>query len=98
MYKVGCVRTLIVLLLLYVIFSLIVSTLIFVKTITGKIITLKVEPSDTIEDVKRMIQDKEQIPFDQQQLMFTRKVLKDEQTLYGYRIWKESTLYLAFKG
>jgi large subunit ribosomal protein L40e len=70
---------------------------IFVKTLTGKTITLDVEPSDEIAVVKEKIQYKEGIPPEQQKLIFAGALLKDSQTLAQYNIQKEATIHMILR-
>lgn len=70
---------------------------IFVKTLTGKTITLDCQSTDKISDIKTKINSQEQIPTENQRLVFSGKQLEDNMTLNEYNIESQSTLHLVLR-
>mmetsp|Transcript_20496 Transcript_20496/g.30027 ORF Transcript_20496/g.30027 Transcript_20496/m.30027 type:complete len:124 (+) Transcript_20496:128-499(+) len=69
----------------------------FVKTLTGKTVSIEVEEGESIEEVKAKIAEKEGIPAEQQRLIFGGQQLQDAKTLQDYDVGDDSTLHLVLR-
>jgi len=69
----------------------------FVKTLTGKTVSIEVEEGESIEDVKAKIAEKEGIPPEQQRLIFGGQQLQDAKTLDDYDVGDDATLHLVLR-
>ncbi|KAH7823703.1 putative ubiquitin [Monocercomonoides exilis] len=70
---------------------------IFVRSLEGKTLALMVSKQDTIEKVKKLVEEKERIPWTEQRIIFSGKQLLDKKTIEDYGILKEATLHLVLR-
>ena len=71
---------------------------IFIRLFTGKHITLDVNPTDLVEDIKSIIFEREKIPIEHQHITFSGKLLEDKNNLEFYNVQKDSTFHLIARG